>query len=321
MAINTYREGKGTYRLKQDINPSYPLFLSSRYWLPESPRWLLAQGRLEELSRLVERAAKINGTTLPSNYQKTLEAAVPMTPQQQLQQEKDSRTDQTQPPPEDEATRTSTAVEEARTHEPLEVHVNPFLVVFGSKYWRTTVLTLLIWFTLIIIYFGLTLHLSNLGGNIYVNSAVAGTLESISIGISIAVVLKAGISRSLLGYMLLAGISCLAINLVPQGENNETGVIALATIGTLPLCSLTPICAQSLLYLFTHSQVPDWSQQRHHSHLHGHAVSNHRAQLWRRHGQPGFGHRSDSGAFPLAAGKKGSDNALSKSLQIRYFSF
>lgn len=168
-----------------------------------------------------------------------------MTPQQQLQQEKESRAEQTQPPAEDEATRTSTAVEEARTHEPLEVHVNPILVVFGSKYWRTTVLTLCIWFTLIIIYFGLTLHLSNLGGNIYVNSAVAGTLESISIGISIFVVLKAGISRSLLGYMLLAGISCLAINLVPQGENNETGVIALATIGRQPLWSRVSTCTQS----------------------------------------------------------------------------
>lgn len=193
---------------------------------------------------------------MPSNYQKTLEAAVPMTPQQQLQQEKESRTDQTQPAAEDEATRTSTAVEEARTHEPLEVHVNPFLVVFGSKYWRTTVLTLLIWFTLIIIYFGLTLHLSNLGGNIYVNSAVAGTLESISIGISIIVVLKAGISRSLLGYMLLAGISCLAINLVPQGENNETGVIALATIGRQTLWSLPRTSAQSSPSF--HSQPSAW---------------------------------------------------------------
>ncbi|XP_051862523.1 organic cation transporter protein isoform X2 [Drosophila sulfurigaster albostrigata] len=197
------------------------VMLSIWYWLPESPRWLLAQGRLEELTRLIEQAAKMNGTTLPSNYQKTLEAAVPM-----AAQVKDPS--QTEIAGQAEETK-ATDVEEVKTHD-LEIHVNPILVVFGRKYWRTTVLTLVIWLTLIIIYFGLTLHLSNLGGNIYINSAVAGAVEALSICISIFVVLKAGIRRSLLGYMLLPGLCCLATNLVPHGEDNQTGVIALAII-------------------------------------------------------------------------------------------
>ncbi|XP_068158072.1 LOW QUALITY PROTEIN: organic cation transporter protein [Drosophila tropicalis] len=183
------------------------------FWLPESPRWLLAQGRLDELCKLIERAAKMNGTTLPNNYRKTLEAAVPKRPQQQQQ--------------------SSTEIGQiARSEEfnGLDGHVNPIFVVFGAKYWRTTVLTLIIWLTLIIIYFGLTLHLSNLGGNIYVNSAVAGTIEAISICFSIFVVLKAGIRKSLIGYMLLPGICCLATNLVPHGDDNQSGVIALAII-------------------------------------------------------------------------------------------
>lgn len=254
----------------------------------------------------------MNGTTLPSNYQKTLEAAVPLSQQKQQQQpekvkEKEPRSEQTQPA-EDEASRTVAASEEA-AHEALDAHVNPILVVFGSKYWRTTVLVLLIWFTLIIIYFGLTLHLNNLGGNIYVNSAVAGSLESISICISILIVLKVGIRRSLLGYMLLPGISCLAINLLPQGEHNQTGVIALATIGERWIVESTFPNIYTLLF---HSQVPDWSQQRHHSHLHGHAVSNHSAQLWRRHGQPGVGHCPDPCAIPMASGKLSCMKSLSK---------
>ncbi|XP_023178575.2 organic cation transporter protein [Drosophila hydei] len=192
--------------------------LSIWYWLPESPRWLLAQGRLEELSCLIEGAAKMNGTTLPNNYQKMLEAAVPMAMQHQ-----DSA----------QAEAVNTAIEESKTPSDLHhlgVHVNPVFVVFSSKYWRTTMLTLIIWFTLIIIYFGLTLHLSNLGGNVYINSAVAGSVESISICISIFIVMKAGIRRSLLGYMLLPGLCCLATNLVPQGDHNQAGVIALATV-------------------------------------------------------------------------------------------
>nr|XP_036673558.1 organic cation transporter protein isoform X1 [Drosophila suzukii] len=194
---------------------SFPwlIMLSIWFWLPESPRWLLAQGRLDELCNLIERAARMNGTSgsLPSNYRKTLEAAVPRA---------------VQSPPE-AATSEEVKAAEADAPDPNSSgHVNPLLVVFSAKYWRTTCLTLVIWLTLIIIYFGLTLHLNNLGGNIYINSAVAGTVEAISICISILVVLKVGIRRSLIGYMLLPGLCCLATNLVP----NQTGVIALATI-------------------------------------------------------------------------------------------
>lgn len=157
----------------------------------------------------------MNGTTgsLPHNYRKTLEAAVPRAV--------------TAPNPEQGGEEAKTAVPGGEEVANAPNHVNPLLVVFSAKYWRTTCLTLVIWLTLIIIYFGLTLHLSNLGGNIYINSAVAGTVEAVSICISIFVVLKLGIRKSLIGYMLLPGVCCLATNLV----KDQTGVIALATIG------------------------------------------------------------------------------------------
>ncbi|XP_017083944.2 LOW QUALITY PROTEIN: organic cation transporter protein [Drosophila eugracilis] len=193
---------------------SFPwlIMLSIWFWLPESPRWLLAQGRLDELCGLIERAAKMNGTTatLPNNYRKTLEAAVPRAVQSP------------QEPTIEEVKAAEADAPDLSSNGP----VNPLMVVFSAKYWRTTCLTLVIWLTLIIIYFGLTLHLNNLGGNIYINSAVAGTVEAVSICISILVVLKVGIRRSLIGYMLLPGLCCLATNLMP----NQTGVIALATI-------------------------------------------------------------------------------------------
>ncbi|KAL7728519.1 hypothetical protein ACLKA6_012532 [Drosophila palustris] len=203
--------------LQLAISWPWLIMLSIWYWLPESPRWLLAQGRLEELYQLVERAAKMNGTTLPSNYQKTLEAALPKKNPTQTEIV-NALQEETKVAP----------VEEDKLD--LELRVNPILVVFGRKYIRTTLLTLIIWLTLIIIYFGLTLHLSNLGGNIYINNAVAGAVEALSICLSIFVVLKAGIRRSLLGYMLLPGLCCLATNLVPHGDDNETGVIALAIV-------------------------------------------------------------------------------------------
>lgn len=55
----------------------FKFFYFYRYCVPESPRWLLATGRLDELFAIVERAARMNGTTLPTNYKKSLEAVVP----------------------------------------------------------------------------------------------------------------------------------------------------------------------------------------------------------------------------------------------------
>ncbi|XP_017091571.2 organic cation transporter protein isoform X3 [Drosophila bipectinata] len=200
--------------LQLAISWPWLIMLSIWFWLPESPRWLLAQGRLDELCLLIERAARMNGTTgsLPHNYRKTLEAAVPRAV--------------TSPNPEQAGEEAKTAVPGGEEGADSPSHVNPLRVVFSAKYWRTTCLTLVIWLTLIIIYFGLTLHLSNLGGNIYINSAVAGTVEAVSICISIVVVLKFGIRKSLIGYMLLPGLCCLGTNLV----KDQTGVIALATI-------------------------------------------------------------------------------------------
>lgn len=185
----------------------------------------------------------MNGTTgsLPHNYRKTLEAAVPRAV--------------TAPNPEQGGEEAKTAVPGGEEVADAPSHVNPLRVVFSAKYWRTTCLTLVIWLTLIIIYFGLTLHLSNLGGNIYINSAVAGTVEAVSICISIVVVLKLGIRKSLIGYMLLPGVCCLATNLV----KDQTGVIALATIGrelfpnsqTIHFSETQPISS---------SQMSNWSQ-------------------------------------------------------------
>lgn len=39
--------------------------------MPESPRWLLVKGRLDEVRRIIEAAAKFNGRQLPADYQLT----------------------------------------------------------------------------------------------------------------------------------------------------------------------------------------------------------------------------------------------------------
>ncbi|XP_055853828.1 solute carrier family 22 member 4 isoform X2 [Episyrphus balteatus] len=238
------------------------------YCVPESPRWLLARGRLDELVELIERAARMNGRTLPSNYRKSLEANLKETtapclpsgggigplssptsspsspPASMMGGAKQSEADACHPV-NGTAARTP-AVPELRADIS---NKSPLVVVFNKDYWRTTVLTLIVWLTLIIIYFGLTLHLSNLGGNVYLNTAIAGLIEAISICASIVVVLKLGIRQNLIAYMLIAGVCCLAANLVPGG--NLFGVIGLAMIAK---CAIG--ANNAIIPTFTAQQYP-----------------------------------------------------------------
>ncbi|XP_058129874.1 organic cation transporter protein isoform X2 [Anopheles ziemanni] len=159
---------------------------------PESPRWLLAKGRIDELCRLLERAASTNDLQLPENYRKALLV---------------------------EANGDGSSEPEAA------VSVGD---VFRRKFIRTTLVMIVVWFGIILIYFGITLHLSNLGGDIYLNTVIAGSVESIAICLSIVVVLKLGLRINLFLYMVVAGLSCIVMNFVPDG--NLWLIITLAMI-------------------------------------------------------------------------------------------
>ena len=36
--------------------------------IPESPRWLVTQGRFEEAKKIVQYMAEVNGNTMPEKY-------------------------------------------------------------------------------------------------------------------------------------------------------------------------------------------------------------------------------------------------------------
>lgn len=181
-----------------------------RFKVPESPRWLLVNGRIAELCRLIEVAAKWNRIKLPSNYEKTLQQ------------------------PED------------------EVNVS-FAELFRGEFLRTSILMMIFWFTVVLQYFGITLHVNNLGGDQYMNSVgyfgndqlmiveiinrffllaqvYAGCLELVTTLASIFVVLKMGLKLNLLVLLLASSVGCLLVNAVPSGDH--AGVMLLAKIGT-----------------------------------------------------------------------------------------
>lgn len=62
------------------VTTSAPFLLYFFYWwfLPESPRWLLAKGRLVEANDILERLAKVNGKELPTSFTQKLKQRMMM---------------------------------------------------------------------------------------------------------------------------------------------------------------------------------------------------------------------------------------------------
>lgn len=103
--------------------------------MPESPRWLLARGRIQALQELIQRIATRNNITLPDNYQDTLQAP-----------------------------------------ENADANVS-ILDLFNTEYRNRTLTMTIIWFSLVLLYFGITLRMNALGGNIFTNTVSTGKMD------------------------------------------------------------------------------------------------------------------------------------------------
>lgn len=86
--------------------------------------------RIDELKKIVEKAAKWNKRKLPDGYEKDL--YIP-------------QTDETE-------------------------NDGSFAQLFNREYRWTTIMLAIAWYAMVLLYMAVTLHLSEMGGNIYVNA-------------------------------------------------------------------------------------------------------------------------------------------------------
>lgn len=147
--------------------------------VPESPRWLLCKGRINDVKEIIKKAAAFNGRQLPDNYEKMLKPPL---------QEEESSED--------------------------------FISLFRSKYLRRiTICFLCIWFTMNLVYYGLILNMNTFGGNVYLNSALAGLVEIPAIAIAMFIILKVGKKWLFCATLLGAGLACLCAA-ITEGKND-----------------------------------------------------------------------------------------------------
>ncbi|KAI1883553.1 hypothetical protein AGOR_G00232770 [Albula goreensis] len=161
-----------------------PGFLYVPLWwlIPESPRWLLAQGRIKEADAIVRAAAKKNGVSPPEI----------------IFWEEDS------------------AKLVQKGTDPINASYTYLDLVRTSKMRKITILNVTIWFFVTISYFGLSLNTPNMNGDPYLNCLLSALME-LGAYVGAWLLIKVASRRAVItSTLLLSGTVLLLIQIVPQ---------------------------------------------------------------------------------------------------------
>uniref|UniRef100_A0A8C3TNV5 Major facilitator superfamily (MFS) profile domain-containing protein n=1 Tax=Catharus ustulatus TaxID=91951 RepID=A0A8C3TNV5_CATUS len=177
MMLSGLSYGIRNWRLLE-IAGSAPMFALFFYiWvLPESARWLVTKGRIEEAKKLLQKAAATNKRSLSPELL------------EQLKPEK-------------------------------EVKSGSLLDLFRKKDQRkVTIVMSCVWFADSIVYYGLSLSVTDFGLDIYLTQLAFGAVEFPARISCIFLLEWFGRKKVQAGLLLVSGVLCLIITGIPEGE-------------------------------------------------------------------------------------------------------
>ncbi|CAH1796783.1 unnamed protein product [Owenia fusiformis] len=173
------------------------LLLLTWWFVPESARWLIQKGRLEEARQIIRHIAKYNNKPVPD-----------LTFLEQYVEEKEKK----------------------QTREEYS-----YIDLFRSP--TTTKCTLIIcyaWFVCSSTYYGLSLNVKNLSGSRYLNFFISGLVEIPALLLVLAINNRIGRRKTIFILLSIGGLSCfviLFIDLAGKLEELSVLVTVLAMLG------------------------------------------------------------------------------------------
>lgn len=160
--------------------------------IPESPRWLATQGRYDEAEAILLKISVENGL---GNKRLSLRRSK-------------------------SASKGSSPV---RSYGILDLFLNRSTCVI-------TLIMIVSWFVNSHVYYGLSLNVKNLGGNMYVNFVLAGLVEIPSYLLTVFLLNWSGRRKSLFYFMMGAASSCWACMKLQQQENVNPGAQSITAM-------------------------------------------------------------------------------------------
>ncbi|XP_054158730.1 organic cation transporter protein-like [Oppia nitens] len=142
-------------------------------WIPESPRWLIANRQWNRLERLVRQAVQMNSVSI-NDWQNQIKLLI----SQQNNENKRSYI---------------------------------WDVLKSPNLRRTTLIMFFTWFVNAFVYYGISLNIGDFGGNLFINFLVAGLIEFPSILLALVALKYIGRRPLVAGLMYASGLSCLAV--------------------------------------------------------------------------------------------------------------
>ncbi|KAG8223524.1 hypothetical protein J437_LFUL002574 [Ladona fulva] len=211
------------------------LFLSYWWLVPESPRWLLAVGHHKETEKLLDSAAKTNGRT----WNKAAMAKLQNKDCLQLTNHsiKSNNAENTS----NESTKKQTKTKKQGG--------NLLDLVRTPNLRRKTLVMNFNWLVCGLGFFGVAQYMGRLGGDIFINVAISGAMETPGTLICIFAMSYLGRRNTLLTSQLVGGLSCLLIMLVPKDMGWLQ--VVLSSLGLIGMSSAFPTS-----YLYTAELFP-----------------------------------------------------------------
>ncbi|KAM8940789.1 organic cation/carnitine transporter 2 isoform 3-T5 [Lycaon pictus] len=180
-------------------------------FIPESPRWLISQGRLKEAEVIIRKAAKMNGIVAPSTIFDSSEL-------EDLSSEKQ------------------------QSHSILDLLRTRNIRI-------VTVMSIILWMTISVGYFGLSLDTPNLHGDVYVNCFLSAVVEVPAYVLAWLLLQHMPRRYSMATALFLGGSILLFVQLVPPDLYYLATVLVM--VGKFGVTA-----AFSMVYVYTAELYP-----------------------------------------------------------------